>query len=291
MVRGLAKMREIEVIDAATVADAERLIHASQPSLLLTDLDLPDGTGLDLMSILDAEGLQIPLLFLSAYTESFQKRIPQRSTVTVREKPLSITELRSFVQDTLCVGRVQTSSPFSVADYIQLACLGGRSVVLDVQDEGERIGEICIMNGELWSSFDRQGSGTEAFRRLAFGASAERSMVQVRVPTDSGPSNLSEPWQVLMLDSARMLDEGTLDLADDADVTPLGEETRLAPFSFEALMEEVLEAFLAKDYPEAERVLCSAKALRPDDSRVQANLSRLEELGYRRSRDGEGEHE
>jgi serine/threonine-protein kinase len=49
---------------------------------------------------------------------------------------------------------------------------------------------------------------------------------------------------------------------------------------FDALMDDAISAMLEKDYPEALRSLRAASALRPDDARVQANLARLEELGF-----------
>ncbi len=54
---------------------------------------------------------------------------------------------------------------------------------------------------------------------------------------------------------------------------------RVDPLGYQSLVEEGLDAMLAKDYRRAWEALTAARALRDDDPVVEANWQRLIELG------------
>jgi len=49
-------------------------------------------------------------------------------------------------------------APFSVVDYVQLACLGRHSVHIDMEFV-KAAGKVIVWQGELWSASDEQGEG------------------------------------------------------------------------------------------------------------------------------------
>ena len=53
MARGLARLPQVEVIDASLFGDAVRLLDAERPDLIVSDLDLPDGSGVEILNVLD----------------------------------------------------------------------------------------------------------------------------------------------------------------------------------------------------------------------------------------------
>jgi Flp pilus assembly protein TadD len=55
---------------------------------------------------------------------------------------------------------------------------------------------------------------------------------------------------------------------------------------FGEVWDQGISALLTKDYPGALSAFLEAKALRPEDPRVAANLKRLEDLGYRAPDEG-----
>jgi DNA-binding response OmpR family regulator len=88
-----------EVRSAATLARASELIALRAPELLILDLSLPDGTGLDLCRALRARDHRFPILLLTAHGE-----VPRRvagldaGADDFMAKPFAIAELRARVR-------------------------------------------------------------------------------------------------------------------------------------------------------------------------------------------------
>jgi CheY-like chemotaxis protein len=210
MVRGLSKLPDVEVVGAATLAEA--LVHIDQaaPQLIFSDIDLPDRSGLELIGELGRRGLRCPLTFVSAYTKAFAPQIPRHSKVRVIDKPVSLERLRELTREMLGEqAKASDEAPFGVADYLQIACLGQHSVVISVGAEATPLGVLVVYGGSLWSARDAQGDGGEAVMRLAF---MRGHRVGVRTLTgDPGPRDVHEGWETLLMESARRADERARD--------------------------------------------------------------------------------
>ena len=213
MVRTIAKISGIEVDGAGTLADAIALVESAVPDVVISDLDLPDGSGVELLSYLDGAGTEIPILFVSAYLGALGDQIPSRPGIEVREKPLPMSELRRAVQTKLELSVDEASIPFTLDEYVQLACLGRHSISIEVRGEGGGGGHIMVWEGDLYAANDAQGGGTEAFIRLSALALEAGTTIDCHgIKRVSGQRNLRKgSWQSLLLDSARVHDEAHRD--------------------------------------------------------------------------------
>jgi DNA-binding response OmpR family regulator len=98
-----------EPVEAEGVADAQRLLKARLPDLVLLDLGLADGDGLDLMRLIrDSDAIagrldpDIPLVILSGRgTELDRLRGFEKGCDDYLVKPFSYTELRARIQAVL----------------------------------------------------------------------------------------------------------------------------------------------------------------------------------------------
>lgn len=307
MVRGLSKLPGVEARGAGSVREARTALGEAAPDVVISDLDLPDGSGLEVAAELDRLGLRVPLVFASAYILQYRGLLPQRPGVDILEKPVSLDQLRRLVAERLEGGEAGAGpSPFGVADYVQLAGMGRRSVVIEVRGAGAVRGSIVIRSGELWSAADERGEGMDAFRRLAFLRDASVTCAALGPQLDT-KRTLSGSCEEALLETARLLDEqstdggGDLDSAWDeaavgmtlASIAPGALPSRTPPAppvipkapplprekSFEELYEEGVDALLTKDFPAALTAFAAAGKLR-DDPRVRANLHRLAQMGY-----------
>jgi DNA-binding response OmpR family regulator len=168
MVRALEKLDGLEVVDAETVDEATTLIDERAPSLVLSDLDLPGRSGVEVITELERRGLSVPVVFISAYVQSFRSRIPTGPNIDVVSKPVSLEELRRIVLDRLDRARSAAPghAPFGIPEYLQLAALGSHSLELEVSRGEAVVGRIAISNGVVWSASDERGAGVGAFLRL-----------------------------------------------------------------------------------------------------------------------------
>ncbi len=282
MARGLSRLQDVSIADAATLEAALGLIDDAPPQLILSDIDLPGRSGLELLGELGRRNLKIPVVFISAYLKAYGPQIPRHAGVEVREKPVSLEELRKIVlTKTGETGPELDAAPFGVADYLQLACLGHRTVVIEVKHPSG--GDVIVADGVLWSARDTLGKGVEAFHRLVRcpGGTVECHAYR----GDPGPRDLFGGWEELLLEAARLEDEQR-EREAGSQIHEFG-QVQVEAFPepavaqrFEDIWEEGVMALLAKDYKGAVRAFIKAGELRPDDGRVHANLERLKAMGH-----------
>ncbi len=211
------------------------------------------------------------------------------------------------------------SSPFGVADYVQLAGMSRRSVILEVQGLVAGRGTIYIEAGSLWSARDERGAGIAAFRRLVFLSDAVVRCLPFDEHEVREPRTLDISCESALLDAARIHDEmraprrllssrpparaaavdGSWDTLPSmrppavstvqrvSSVPPLNNVTSITreplppPRGFAELYDEGVEHLLRRRFADAYRAFCAADAARPGDSLVRANLVRLEQMGYK----------
>ncbi len=310
MVRGLSKLDGIAIRDAGTLREAKRLIGAHAPDLVISDLDLPDGSGIEVAAELEKLGMHAPIVFVSAYVDKFRHRLPTRGDIEVYEKPVGLDRLRAMVEEKLTMG---PRSPFAVTDYVQLASMGGHSVAIEVWSPAER-GRIVIVGGDLWSAEDGLGTGLEALRRMVFLGGTHVACRTLR-KGETTTRNIEGPAESVLLDLAREHDEAVR--SGDHVTTPAppsvpvdvqaGEDEWADVFAeasvhvevppalptvprqlsaqslkqeFDEAFETAVDALLEKDFPSALGAFLRANAIQPSEPRVLANLKRLREMGF-----------
>lgn len=301
MVRGLSRL-PADVEDAMTVGEAVAALDRAPPDLVISDIDLPDRSGVELIGELGKRALRVPVIFVSAYLRAYRAQIPPHANIDVLEKPVALDELRALIQSRLGQSLAtadDAAAPFAATDYVQLACLGHHSVTIEVAGPAGR-GVIVIHAGEVWHAEDRRGVGIEAFRRLAFATDAEVRCRTLRHA--AGPRSIEARWEALLIDSARVHDEEAYHRAPDGGPTAEPDAGELVdldrvfdavvgaplvaapppppPEPFALAWDRALAAMLARDYPAAVAAFVEARRLRPDDASVAANLERLAALGH-----------
>ncbi len=322
MVRALAKLPGVDAVGAGSLTDALASIDDQFPDLILSDLDLPDRSGIELIGEISRRGRFTPIVFISAYLEAYGSRIPPHAGVRALEKPVALEDLRALVLEQLNdTASGEPVSPFGPVDYLQLAAMGGHSVEISVTGPGERGGSIFVHRGELWHAEDAEGEGPEALARII---DPKPASTTCRTSQDAPlRRSIVGRWEELVLDAVRRADESArddgagplgepvagataepglesgVDAGEDAADFDLGAafapgasaEPPRADDGFGAAMERGLEALLAKDYQAARSAFLEAQGIRPEDRVVGANLQRLRDLGFGQPCEPEGEAE
>lgn len=292
MARGLSRLSNLEVAVAGNVAEGRKLIAALSPRVLLLDLHLPDGSGLELLSELDRCRISASTIFVTAYPQKLEGRLPKRADVTVMEKPVPMAELREVVLAKLGAEELQ-ASPFCLADYLQLAGLSRRTVEIILYQRGERLGSVWVQDGLGYHAEDARGTGLRAFRRLL---QAPEVLIEcLAAPHEPEmPRTLSQSCEELLLDSTRFFDESAMrGTGSDDDDGPGGvESARETPAlesdpgacedaceSFEEHYARGVDALLSHSYAEAYASFVIAQRL-GSTTGLETNLVRLRSMGY-----------
>jgi membrane fusion protein, heavy metal efflux system len=90
------------VVEAGSVAQALDLTREDKPQLGLLDLSLPDGDGMGLAMKLRAQGVDCPLILVTAYPLRLRDRPELRGSFTrILTKPLNLQDLRQAIDAAL----------------------------------------------------------------------------------------------------------------------------------------------------------------------------------------------
>ncbi len=277
--RGLADLEGAETKVAGTLASARRL-WSWHPDLLICDLQLPDGVGVELLSDMDAVGRRIPTIFISGYLTELFRHIPHRPDIQTRAKPFAMEDILASVNDQLALS-VPAPAPFTLGDYLQLASLAGYDLRITLSCRNCPEGVVLVRDGEPWHAEDRRGTGDRALQRLFIRSqnepdwSAFAQTLHASTPERTVLSSAS----ALILDAARSWDEGR---THDLDIDRPKEPTQTG--KFEDMVEAGVAALLRKNYADAWDNFSAAARLNPTHPTVQANLKRLSSLGYAKER-------
>ena len=207
-VRFLQDRGPFEVTSASSLKEAVRALDARVPQLVITDLELPDGSGLDLISELGARKIVVPVVVVTGHYARFQTQLADSPNLDVLTKPFDADRLLELLRRRLARASEDASaSAFSVADYLQLAGMARRSVSLEVKQAGRSIGQISVVDGVPNFAADLEGTGEAAFRRLAM---ATRCQITCQPLVGELPrKNLSGSLEHMLIDAARECDEAS----------------------------------------------------------------------------------
>lgn len=121
------------VAAAASVAEQRGLFESFAPDLLITDVILPDGNGLDLVPQWLAQHPDMPIIIFSAQnTLSTAVRATEQGAFEYLPKPFDLDELCRAVRDGLRRRRGGEDAPAAVDDHDALPLIGRSPAMQDV---------------------------------------------------------------------------------------------------------------------------------------------------------------
>jgi len=121
------------VVAAGSVADQTRQLESFTPDILITDVVLPDGNGLDNVPALMARWPDLPIIVLSAQnTLSTAVRATEQGAFEYLPKPFDLDELCRAVRDGLRRKQAQSSSAQTSDDNGGLPLIGRSPAMQDV---------------------------------------------------------------------------------------------------------------------------------------------------------------
>ncbi len=180
---------------------------------------------------------------------------------------VSMDDLQAHVLDKLAVVEPQAfSGVFDLADYLQLACLGRYSVVLQVALEERPAGVIEVVDGEIWTAGCGELRGEEALTVLL-----DSKVTQISATVlESKPENrqIYSRLEHILLERARRRDESKI----------RGESRPGGADAYHRALIAGVKAALAGDLPQAREAFELALEIRPGDSRAEFNLRRVRSL-------------
>ena len=181
----------VNTLQAATLSEAKQLLATQQPDFCLTDMRLPDGSGLELVEEIFRQNAQIPVAVITAYgsVETAVEAL-KNGAFDFITKPIELDVLRGLVKTAL-----------------KLSAMSEEDVARERSSQGELLGETPVMQqlrGKIAKLALSQapvyisgesGTGKELVARLihALGARSDAPFVPVNcgaIPADLVESEL-----------------------------------------------------------------------------------------------------
>ncbi len=260
--RALAELApEVEVAAFDDPRAALESIRAAAPDVLVTDLRMPEISGIELIWWARESAPQLPIVVVSAYgTLDIRREIEGRGSMAFVEKPVNGIELieamnrathRSVGAPSDFQGMVHLSGTVDVVQLYALARANGRLTIRRAHDEGE----VWFESGEIVHAVCRGTQGEPAVYALLAWSGGEFSFAEF----ETAPRrSIEATWQHVLLEGCRLMDEERLTAT-----------TRL-PDDPEAMAEPTVTATLA-----------SQKGDTDDMANLKDSLTRLSQIdGY-----------
>ena len=235
---------------AGTLADGAASVRAAPPDLMLLDMRLPDGSGLDLLAELrDDDANAFPVLVMSAYGEIEDAVSAMKSGATdYLKKPIDLDELALMVEKAL--ERDELSQKLSYSSTREqhsnegAEFLGESPAIAGIRQQIQRLGQVTgasvpptiLILGET-------GAGKDVVARLLHANSARRERPFVHVDCASLPKDLIEAelfgHEKGAFTSAHAARTGLIEAAEDG--TLFMDEIGELPLDLQAKLLAVLE--------------------------------------------------
>jgi two-component system response regulator PilR (NtrC family) len=173
----------LEVERAKDLASAYKLLQDKHYDLCLTDMRLPDGEGLQLVSYIDSHCADLPVAVITAHgsTENAVAAL-KTGAFDYIPKPVSLEQLRTLVKSALSLSSPGAEKP---AEHMLLGESEAINQVRSLIDKLSRSEAPVYISGE-------SGSGKELAARLIHEKSVRRSGPFVPVNCGAIPENLME---------------------------------------------------------------------------------------------------
>jgi two-component system nitrogen regulation response regulator GlnG len=181
---------DLRVLTAETVAEGLRLFHAEHPDVVVLDLQLPDGSGLDLFEQIRASSAKLPVIFITAHgTTQAAIEAMKHGAFDYLIKPVGFEHLSEILQRAFEASRLMQVPPLLPAIGETVEQIVGRSPVM--QEMCKAIGRIAPQDVNVLI-LGESGTGKELVARAIYHHSRRSDKPFLAINCAALPENLVE---------------------------------------------------------------------------------------------------
>ena len=154
---------EFKVITAKNGKEAVEVLNANKVDLILTDLKMPVMDGYELLSYVNKNFRNIPIIVMTAFgSPELAKRLKQKGVRYYVEKPFEIGEIKEKAAVIFSKKSKGYIHGFTLSNFLQAVEVEQKTTTLKIRSKG-RVGYLYLENGQLIDAEDDDGTtGEEA---------------------------------------------------------------------------------------------------------------------------------
>jgi DNA-binding NtrC family response regulator len=183
-----------DVVDAETAQKGEKLFSEKSPDLILLDMKLPDGSGIDVLKRLKAEDPSVPVIMMTAYGEvETAVEAMKGGAYDFILKPYALEKLRITIANALETHRLKSEIAYlkssSTGKNFFKRFIGQSKIMIEIFEKIEKIGQskanTILITGE-------SGVGKELVARAIHACSYNEPRPFMEINCASVPETLLE---------------------------------------------------------------------------------------------------
>ncbi|WP_066570060.1 sigma-54 dependent transcriptional regulator [Snodgrassella sp. CFCC 13594] len=156
----------LSVYTAACVAEAKEQLSTRKFSLVLTDMRMPDGSGLEVVDHIMQSGLDVPVAVITAFGNADQAvQALKNGAFDYLQKPITLAQLRSLVKSAIKINDDDTPTATGTAKP-QAVVSGGRSSSIESLPEAPARPTMHAPVIKTQAAADTQSSAEKPVPRL-----------------------------------------------------------------------------------------------------------------------------
>ncbi len=195
---------KLNVIYTENGREAIKVLNQQQISLLVTDIEMPEMNGFDLLNYKNEKFPELPCIVMTAH-EAVKWRIAG-DIISFLPKPFKVEELVNIIFQTF-----EKKSPsgsidgISVYNFLQLIEMEQKTCLFEVRSDNDENGLFFFKDGILFNAFWGKESGEKAALKII-------GMENVRIrfkdlPQKKIPQEINKGLMALIMDAMRRKDE------------------------------------------------------------------------------------
>ena len=165
---------EMTPVLAGDIASAQRAFEEEPVDLLIIDINLPDGNGIDFLCDIKTVYPHIPAIIMTAEPlPAYRLKAEEIGVIQFIEKPVSQTTMRVALRKAFNSGAktamltkeevARLVSHIPILDYVQLKCLARKTCQLTISAGFARVGKVYLEAGRITHA---EASGAEGIAAL-----------------------------------------------------------------------------------------------------------------------------
>lgn len=225
---------EFSIKIAGNGREAANIIDKESVDLVVTDLNMPEMDGFELMAHISQVNSEMPVIAMTAYgTPEMESRLRNMGAFQYIEKPIDFDSLLRKIKDGLKSGSTRGHvAGISLPSFMQLLELDKKTCTLHIKS-GKKRGDMFFKQGELISARTGKLTGQDAAFEIINWDNAEIEIENL-CKFNEEERDINVPMGFLLIESARVKDEKNRPAVDED-----GEEKPAKP---EAVSDPLAEA-------------------------------------------------
>ncbi len=159
---GLRHSADFRTITAENGKKAVEVLGKNKVDLVVTDLNMPEMDGFQLMAYMLKTWPQIPVMVMTAYsTPEIKAKLELLGSFRLHEKPINLKDLSKSIVSSLTAMDASHIKGITLPAFLQLITMERKTCTLKVTSQG-LTGFLCFQEGTLMDAQTRTTRGEEA---------------------------------------------------------------------------------------------------------------------------------